>query len=152
MLPFKKIVCPTDFSDPSYQAVKAASELALHFSADLILVHVVTPVQVIPTPNPPAGFNLPSYAQEMESLAKKTLEEVVRDHVPSELKARTVVVHGSAADEIVATATNEKADLIVMPTHGQTGWRRIMFGSVAEKVLRLATCPLLTIHGPKEKE
>lgn len=64
---------------------------------------------------------------------------------------RTIVGHGDVADEIVRIAETEKADLIVTATHGTTGWRRFVFGSVAEKVVRLAKCPVLTIRNPQEE-
>jgi nucleotide-binding universal stress UspA family protein len=153
MLPIGKIVCPTDFSEPSYEALKAANELALHFSAELVLVHVVAPVPVYPTPVTPeasssAGF-VASYQQEMEVYAKKSLDEVVRERIPKEITSKTRVSLGDAANEIVGTAADEKADLIVIATHGLTGWRRFMFGSVAEKVVRVAQCPVLTIREPE---
>ena len=62
-----------------------------------------------------------------------------------------MVGHGDVADEIVRIGEIEKADLIVIATHGTTGWRRFMFGSVAEKVVRLAKCPVLTIRNPQEE-
>ena len=147
MLPFKKILYPTDFSEPSYEALKAANELALHFSAELCLVHVVSPdVQTSPDL---AGSGL--VLQEIEALAEKSLQEVVKQRVPKELHTCQIVVLGEAADEIIRISEETKADIIVIATHGQTGWRRFVFGSVAEKVVRLAPCPVLTIRAPHKK-
>ena len=157
MLPIKKIVCSTDFSEPSYEALKAADELALHFSAELVLVHVVSPVPVYPTPvtpaasAPSAGF-VASYQQELEVYAKTSLDRVVQERVSEGITSRTKVCLGEAAKEIVGTAAEEHADLIVIATHGLTGWRRFMFGSVAEKVMRFAQCPVLTIRESGEEE
>jgi universal stress protein A len=153
MLPIGKIVWPTDFSEPSYEALKAADELSLHFSAELVLVHVVAPIPMYPPPVTPEASSasagmVASYQQEMEVYAKKSLDQVVQERIPKEITARTRVCLGDAAKEIVGTAADEKADLIVIATHGLTGWRRFMFGSVAEKVVRLARCPVLTIREP----
>ena len=147
MLPFKEILYPTDFSEPSYEALKAADELALHFSAELCLVHVVSPdVQTSPDL---AGIDL--VLQEIIDLAANSLQEVVKQRVPKELHTRQIVVQGEAADEIIRISEETKADLIVIATHGQTGWRHLVFGSVAEKVVRLASCPVLTIRAPHEE-
>lgn len=148
MLPLKKILCPTDFSEASYEALAAANELALHFSAQLCLVHVVTPV-VQPATDPATTVWLA--LQEMETSAKNSLQELVKQRVPKELNVRQIVVFGEAADEIIRISEEEKVDLIMIATHGQTGWRHFVFGSVAEKVVRLAPCPVLTIRAPHEK-
>lgn len=145
MLPFKKILCPTDFSEPSYEALEAANELALHFSAELILVHVVPAIPIVPAPT---TFEVPLYEEELRRSAEKSLQEVREQRVAKGLQAHTFVVRGEAAHEIVRIAAEEKVDLIVIATHGVTGWRRFIFGSVAEKVVRLAPCPVLTIHAP----
>jgi len=88
----------------------------------------------------------------MEVYAKTTLEQVMQERISDRVKVSTMIQVGSAADQIVNTAAAEEFDLIVIATHGLTGWRRFVFGSVAEKVVRLAECPVLTIHQPKEKE
>lgn len=151
-MPFKRILSPTDFSEPSYEAVKAANELAVHFSAELALIHVVSPVPSIPSPEAVSGFDVLSYQQEMEVYAKRSLDQVLQERISDEVKVRAMVKLGSAAEQIANTAATEKSDLIVIATHGLTGWRRFVFGSVAEKVVRLAECPVLTIHQPKEPE
>jgi nucleotide-binding universal stress UspA family protein len=148
MLPFKKILYPTDFSDPSYEALKAANELALHFSAELCVVHVVTPVTQPPAD--PSGSGL-LILQEMEKAARESLEGMVKKRIPKELLVRQIVVLGGAAEEIIQISEKERVDLIVIATHGQTGWRHFVFGSVAEKVVRLAPCPVLTIRAPHKE-
>jgi universal stress protein A len=154
MLPIRKIVWPTDFSEPSYQALKAADELASHFSSELILVHVVTPIPLHPTGMAAeagassTGF-VASYQQELELYAKKSLDQIILERISEGIESRAQVCLGDAANEIVGTAADEGADLIVIATHGLTGWRRFMFGSVAEKVVRLAQCPVLSIRGPE---
>jgi nucleotide-binding universal stress UspA family protein len=142
MLPFKKILYPTDFSEASYEALKVANELALHFSAELYLVHVVSPAV------PPSPEFASSVLPLQEESAEKSLQEVAKQRVSKELAAHQIVVLGGAAEEIIRMSEENKADLIVIGTHGQTGWRHMVFGSVAEKVVRLAPCPVLTIRAP----
>ena len=148
MLPIRKILCPTDFSDPSYEAMKVADEIAVHFSAELTLLHVVTPIPVIPIHDDPTSFNLPLYEKEMEESAIKSLDQVAKERISKELKAQTLVVQGDPANQIVRLAEDENVDIIIIATHGLTGWRKFMFGSVTEKVIRLAKCPVLSIRIP----
>jgi len=152
MLPIKKILCPTDFSEPSYEALKRADELAMHFSAELILVHVVPPIPIIPSTDVPEEVHTPSYPLDLESKARDTLQRVVESYVSHETKANAMVLHGNVADEIVKAAEHEDVDILVTATHGLTGWQRLLFGSVAEKVIRLAPCPVLSIQIAPEEE
>ncbi len=152
MLPFKKILCPTDFSEPALTALKRAEELARHFSAELLVVHVIPPVPGHLTgADPPVApsFDLPLFQQELAVYAEKVLKELVSHQVSPEVRTRDLVTTGEAAADILRIAGQEHADLIVIASHGQTGWRRLVFGSVAEKVVRQATCPVLTIAAPE---
>jgi nucleotide-binding universal stress UspA family protein len=144
MFPLKKILCPVDFSEPSFEGLKVAKELAQTYSAELILINVVQPVQAVAAPGVPAIYSV----KELAEAARKSFEEVVENRVPKGVTVRTKVVEGQPADEIVREAQAENADIIVTATHGWTGWRRYIFGSVAEKVVRLSTCPVLTVPGP----
>jgi universal stress protein A len=150
MLPIKRILCPTDFSEPSYKGIEAANELAEHFSAELFLLSVVTPIYPVGAPGVPAGYNIGEYYEQMVQYATRSLEEIEKQRISTGVKTQTFVTRGNAADEIVKRAENENADLIVIATHGWTGWRRLVFGSVADKVVRLATCPVLTISEHKQ--
>jgi nucleotide-binding universal stress UspA family protein len=152
MLPFRKILCPTDFSESSYEAVRAAGELASYFGSDLCIIHVVPPVPVIPVGAEPTAFNISMYEQELEASSKKSLQEVVDQLESKELKVRLIVLRGNAADEIIRTADEEDVDLIVIATRGRTGLDRLIFGSVAEKVVRLARCPVFTVTSRPLKE
>ena len=153
MLTFKKILCPTDFSRPSYEAIEEANSLALQFSAEVILLHVVSPIHAIPTANPPVGLYVPSYVEDMGALAQKKLHDVVQKEISPGVKTRTIVAYGSPAEEIARIAADEHIDVIVIATHGLTGWRHLVFGSVAEKVVRLAPCTVLITQAPtKERE
>ncbi|MBI4765854.1 MAG: universal stress protein [Deltaproteobacteria bacterium] len=150
MLPLKKILCPTDFSDPSLAALEAANELAVHFSSELIVLHIITPIPVLGAEAlMPGNFDVAAYQKQMELNAHKNLEDLVRKKISEGVSVRTLVVLGNPADEIVKTADEEKADLIVIATRGQTGLKRLVFGSVAEKTVRLASQPVLTIQAPE---
>jgi nucleotide-binding universal stress UspA family protein len=147
ILPFKKILCPTDFSLPSYIALEAAIELVDYFDAELHVIHAVPPLHVVPVP---ANVQLPVYEHEMRGAAEAAMKEVLEQRVPKHLNVHSSVMWGEAAHEIVEYAKRKETDLIVIATHGHTGWRHLMFGSVTEKVVRLANHPVLTIHQPKE--
>jgi universal stress protein A len=152
MLPFKRILCPTDFSEPAFTALKRAEELARHFAAELIVAHVVPTLPTPhPFPDPQASFNfdVPMYQQELAIKAEQMLKDLVSHH---KVGTRDMVTTGEAAPEILRIAHEEHVDLIVIASHGLTGWRRLVFGSVAEKVMRQSTCPVLTIVPPPEAE
>ena len=153
MIPIKKICCPTDFSEPSYEALMTACEFASHFFSELILVHVVTPIPVIPIHDDPTSFNLPLYEKEMETNAEKALKQIQQEKIPENIQSQIVVMQGDPANRIVSLAEADNVDLIVIATHGFAGWKKLMFGSVTEKVMRTATCPVLSIRAayPEEK-
>lgn len=150
MLAIKTILCPTDFSEPSYEGLKYAIELATLFGADLCLTNVVPVVPPLPS-NPNFAFEIPEYERGLHSDANRMLGELIEQRIPKSLKVRTVIGHGDAGREIIRIAEDERADWIVMATTGLTGLKHILFGSVAEKVVRLAACPVLTVRGPVAK-
>lgn len=154
MLPFKKILCPTDFSEPSSKALQAANELATHFSAELCLLHVIpsVPIPMVEGEGFSPGFDIPSYEEHLVQTARQSIQELAEKMVSKGLKVRPLIGNGDAADEIVRIAEEQNFDLIVIATHGTTGWRHLIFGSVAEKVVRLSPCPVLTVRAPEKKE
>ncbi|MBW2283628.1 MAG: universal stress protein [Deltaproteobacteria bacterium] len=152
MIPPKKILCPTDFSEPSYDGLAAAVELATHFSADLTILHVVSAPQPVTAGGGAPVFDYAGYLNEMTTSAENGIEEMIRDKVPEGLPVSSGVLEGNPADQIVAYAKEHQIDMIVMATHGLTGWRRFIFGSEAEKVVRLSECPVLTIPAPDEDD
>ena len=142
---FTKILCPIDFSPGSRKALWVAAKLARESSAPLVLVHVWQPSQW----TVPGEFQLaPSVIQDM--VAAEEAELARWQLLASELGARDVTVKfltGAAWDQIVALARQDRAvDLIVMGTHGRTGLKHVLLGSVAEKVVRLAKTPVLTLR------
>lgn len=155
MLPLKKILCPTDFSDPSYAALKTADELAGQYGAELILVYAAPAVPVFPAPAEgtvvaTTTFNVPEYQKEMDAHATEMLDKTVSEHVSAAASVKTRIIHEDPASGVLDLAEEEDVDLIVIATHGRSGWRRFLFGSVAAKVVRYAACPVLTIRPPKD--
>jgi len=150
MLPIKKIVCPTDFSDPSYEGLKVAREFAEHFSAELILVNIIFPGPIVPGVAE-SGFYIPATLQALQESAEKALADLIQQKSLGDIPVRTVVMSGKPVYEIVNLAAKENADIIVIASHGESGWQKFLFGSVTEKVIRMASCPVLTVQQP-EKE
>ena len=148
MLPFKNILSPTDFSEHSYKAIKVASELALHFSARLVVLHVVSLTPLLTSSVDTPGFDVAYYQQELEKDAREQLQDVIKKLVSKDVKNfASMIASGSYPDEILRIAREEKSDLIVIGTRGRTGVAHLVLGSVAERVVQLAPCPVLTI-GP----
>ena len=145
MLHIKTILCPTDFSEPAREALNVASDLAQHFGAEIRLLHVVPVLPPLP-PDPNFVFKVPEYEGFLHAEAEKNLQTLSTDLSGKSLRVTTSVAHGDAAGEIIRAAETQKVDMIVISTHGATGWERLLFGSVAEKVVRLASCPVLTIR------
>jgi len=148
MLPIRKLLAPTDFSDTSAETVIRASELAQHFGAELLIAHVIPPIPTLPS-DPHYNFEVPAYQDALRENARRQLDETIAGLVLKELKARALLSHGDPAREIVQMAREENVDMIVIATHGLTGWQHLVFGSVAEKVVRFAECPVLTVRGPR---
>ncbi len=151
MLPIKKIISPTDFSELSDLGLKAAIELTEHFAAELLVVHVVAPLSAAATSAAPAAHYLPEVMETIRNNAEASLQEMMEKKVPKTLRSKSILLEGSPSDEIAEYAKEVGADLIVIATHGQSGWRRFMFGSVTEKVMRIAKLPVLII-GSSEKQ
>ena len=152
MLPFKRILCPTDFSEPACKAIVAAGEMAEAFESELILMHVVGAIPVLDSPTGMSGFDIASYQNELTQSAENSLQSRLKSKVPADVKSRTVVTHGEAAHEIVRVAEEEGVDLIVLSTHGSTGWRHRIFGSVTDKVIKMAGCPIFVVHIEQPKD
>ena len=145
----KRIVCPTDFSESAVAAERQAADLARALGAEVVLLHVASEAMVwregLTTPA------LRSVFEAQRAWAADTLAARARALAAEGASARSIVRVGVAWEEILRVATEERADLIVMGTQGRTGLERFMMGSVAERVLRRATCPVLTVRTPTEK-
>ena len=144
MVKIRKILCPTDFSEASLSALPYAVDTARLFKAQIFLIHVV--------PLFPSPVEGPGYGPELEYLnclrtdANEVLDKLLSKQIPKEVKASKYVVDGDAAQEILRAADSLHIDLITISTHGRTGWNHLVFGSVAEKVIRMSQVPVLTIR------
>jgi len=125
-----KILCPIDFSEPSLRGLKTANSLALQYDCERILLHVVTPIPMISVP-PPGIFpkDVKGYQRHVVNEAKSKLQ-LVQTELSIYVKVRIMAEVGVATDQIVRVADSESVDLIVIATHGHTGWRRFTLGSV----------------------
>ncbi|MFZ3218008.1 MAG: universal stress protein [Candidatus Acidiferrales bacterium] len=145
MLPPKLILAPIDFSDHSRAALDVAADMASRFGAELLLVYVVPAIQDLP-----ADISIlkeGEYDNSLTVAAGKQLADLAATIAPKNVKVRTEI--GTANDigmELVRSAEQNHGDMIVIATHGMTGWRKIAFGSVAEKVVKLAACPVLVLR------
>jgi nucleotide-binding universal stress UspA family protein len=150
MIHFNKILCSTDFSEPSFAGLDAACGLARDHSGHLILIHVVEPIPTAAVPiGDHSGFNIAVQQRVLKDTAERSIREMAKDRLPRGLPVKTVIAEGDPATQIVRVADEENVDLIVIATHGRTGWRHVVFGSVAERVVRLARPAVLTIRAPQ---
>ena len=147
MKPFEKILTAIDFSENSEFAFEYAVTMAKQFDSELTVMHVINePVDL-------RGFYVPhiSFEQlekEIEEGAAKMMETFCSSKLASYPNYKTAIVSGIPYDEIVRKADEIGASLIVLGTHGRTGLDHILFGSTAERVVRSATCPVMTIKLP----
>ena len=140
----KRILVPVDFSPRSREALGFALPFARQFGASVIVLHVILPY----APVDPNGLSLPDpFVPDLEQNAKRQLEELVRETVPAEIPSQVLVRRGRPANEIIQASGELRADLIIIPTHGQTGLKQVVFGSTAERVIRHANCPVLVVRG-----
>lgn len=141
-----RILFPTDFSEPAKHAQKYAMAFADRFGAELHLLHVV-PVNPMPFPDNASSWTLATTDQQwqVEATEKHLLQVLEPDWSQSHRTVRAAVI-GIAVEEIMKYATQHQIDLIVIGTHGRTGLSHLLLGSVAEKLVRLATCPVLSVH------
>lgn len=137
---FDKILCPVDFDQNSLLALGLATELAQERKAALYLMHVVA---MPPGPEVALPFG------KMETAARTKLEKLAREKVGSAARYEVDIAMGDPGVEVVQWAKRMGADLIVMATHGRKGLRRLALGSVTERVVREAPCPVLTVR-PQE--
>lgn len=144
MIEVKKILCAVDFSESSTKVSDYAKTLALKHGATVLVLYAA------PSLSQYVGFHVPpnsieNFVGEIVSGAEKTMETYLNENF-SGVEAEGRVVTGYAAEEILRVAEEDKVDLIVMGTHGRVGIDRILFGSVAEKVVKNSAIPVLTIR------
>jgi len=149
MIAVRRILCATDFSPASTPAWEFAQRLAWATKADLLVLHVVAPVM---TPLD-GGFDAHLYEElvaEGRAEAATGCDRLEEEAASHGLRVAVRVVEGAAAPRIVGVADTEEADVVVLGTHGRTGWNRLLMGSVAERVVQLATQPVITVRAPAD--
>lgn len=129
---FRKILAPTDLSEPSFQAMRQAMAVAEERDAELTLLRVLS--------NGEVATGETGLAEE-----KRHLDDMVKNYAPAGLPVQTLVSHGDVTTEILRVAQEGKFDLIIMATHGSKGWREFVLGSITGEVVRMAPCAVLTI-------
>jgi nucleotide-binding universal stress UspA family protein len=142
MFPISNILCPVDFSAASEHAFELACALARDYGARLVVLHVYTP-QVVPFAE---GVIPPADDSELQQV-RQTLENLQAPDRGFQFERR--IARGSAAEVILRTIHELDADMVVLGTHGRTGLSRLLMGSVAERVLRQAPCPVLIVKGER---
>ncbi len=139
------ILSPIDFSDSSIAALDVASDIASRYGSAIVLVHVVPFIPRLPSDV--SILHEGDYERSLIGNAQQRLDDLAAKLKEKGITARsTVGLANDAAMEILRTAEHEQADLIVIATHGMTGWRRLAFGSVTDKVVRTAECPVLVLR------
>lgn len=143
----KKILVPIDFSDYSKNALKYAADFAQNFKAKIYLIYVIEPV-IYPADFSIGQVTIPTPDVDMNARAQSELDALAKTFVESSIEVETIIKSGKPFVEINETASEKDIDLIIIATHGHTGVEHLLFGSTAEKVVRKAPCPVLTLREP----
>jgi nucleotide-binding universal stress UspA family protein len=142
-----KILVPIDFSPSSHAALESAADLALHFGAALHLVHVIP---MFPATTFPDFIPETKFLEEARKTADGKFAAAIKDLTTKGIKVSSSVEEGEdVSSAILEAVESEKADMVVISTHGLTGWHPLVFGSIAEKVMKLVSCPVLLLRTPK---
>jgi nucleotide-binding universal stress UspA family protein len=146
---WKKVVCPIDFSEVSMGALRLARQICEGVDGELVIVYVVEPI-VAPTDFTYGSLTSGELEDRLVERSRQALAEQIASLGYAEAKVHSRVERGRASAEIVRVAQEEAADLIVIGTHGYTGMAHVLLGSTAERVIRKAPCPVLTVR-PKDQ-
>lgn len=151
MIRIKNVLVATDFSEPSTVALEYGRELARTYEATLHVLHITEDLRwrfaTDVTPAFPVGIQ-----EDLEAAARARVDALLTDEDRTQLHARGVVLTAvSSAEAILAYAQTEAIDVIVIGTHGRSGFAHMLMGSVAERVVRLAPCPVLAVRHPEHE-
>ncbi len=141
----RKILVPTDFSPFSQRAIDYGAFVAERFEAKIVLIHVIESAAYSVTDT----MIVVNHEAALKATAEALMENLEKQCIEKGMAVTTRVVSGTPYREIIKEAEQEEADLIIIGTHGRTGLERFLLGSVAEKVVRLATCSVLTVRSPE---
>jgi nucleotide-binding universal stress UspA family protein len=144
----KRILVPIDFSKDSLKALAYATDFAASFGARIALLHVVEPIYyATPTDIYTASANIAPLLDQQRRAAEQQFARIVAGMEKKGRRIQATIKTGAPSQVIVDSAKKDRADLIIMATHGRTGLAHLFMGSVAEKVVRSAACPVLTVRG-----
>jgi universal stress protein A len=143
----RRILHPSDFTSFSRAALRKAIEMAKSNRAELLLVHVVSPIVPVPGDAYISPRMYDELAGSARAAAQKQLDKLAAQVKKARVKSRSFVLEGAPAEEIVRFAKGRRVDLIVMGTHGRAGLAKLFVGSVADRVVASASCPVLTVRG-----
>lgn len=144
MKPFQKLLVPVDFSAHSAEAVHVATDLARRYDASLTLIHVYDPL-VYALPDGFTLFTQPQLERVFEALESQLAGAKAQAIEAGATRVQTRLLQGTIAGQITEYSARGEFDLVVMGTHGRTGMKHLVLGSIAEKVVRTAACPVLTV-------
>lgn len=151
MIRIQTILHPTDFSEPSKYALAYAMSFAEEYNAKVCVVHVIEEVSSALYFDMLQAPPLAQLMADIEKQAQKAMEELIAPDMRAKYRVETFIRKGVPFLEIVRCAEEIHADMIVCGTHGRTGLKHAIFGSVAEKVVRKAPCPVLSVRHPEHK-
>ena len=143
----RRVLHPSDFTSFSRAALRKAIEMAKANRAELLLVHVVSPVVPVPGDEYISPKIYDDLAVSARVSAQKQLDKLSAQVKKARVTSRAFVLEGAPAEEIVRFARGRRVDLIVMGTHGRAGLAKLFVGSVADRVVAAASCPVLTVRG-----
>ena len=146
MKPIRRVLCATDFSTTSRRALDAATALARSSNAELTLLHVLAPPVVVPEQYLDAA-TMEEIDKRGRAWSIRELQKLSRRTTRAGVETSVLVRPGDPAEQIVRAGKDAKADLIVTGTHGRRGLKRLFLGSVAQRVVALASCPVVTVRG-----
>ncbi|MEB2309661.1 MAG: universal stress protein [Candidatus Brocadiaceae bacterium] len=147
MISIRNILCPIDYSVYSEMALKYAIEFAEKYQAKLYLMHVLD-IRVYDINNPEL-YNINVVDEETVEKLRERLLRCVNEDTRGRISVEALIIQGVPFAEIIKVSKEYRIDLIVIGTHGRTGLSHAIMGSVAEKIVRKAPCPVLTIRHPE---
>ena len=148
----KRVLVPVDFSPSSLRALEFAVDFVKPFTAELLLLFAIEPIlYVVPDYGGAQSAAMADTLDAQRRTARTELARLERRYTKRGIKVRSLLETGRASQAIADAAKRLKADLIVMSTHGRTGVSHLLMGSVTERVVRTATCPVLTLHAAEIK-
>ena len=145
MIELKKILVPTDFSDFSHLALQYGISFCREYGAEMIFLHVIED-PFYPSTGGSFGFDMAGFFEKMEEESRKKMDELLTPELREGVSVQLMISRGAPFLEIIRVAKEQAIDMIVLATHGRTGLAHVLMGSVTEKVVRKAPCPVLVVR------